>query len=125
MKDGLRFVDCDMHIMEPPDLFDRYLDPKFKHRVTTLVGADGRPKRGAAGSIVIDGIRRGCWYERKVRESYSAAPRKTGTSACWSGSGTSHPVAQQRPGCFEIRRPASRMPRSSRPSTSSIFSMTG
>jgi len=26
MKDGLRFVDCDMHIMEPPDLFERYLD---------------------------------------------------------------------------------------------------
>ena len=23
MKDGLRFVDSDMHIMEPPDLFDR------------------------------------------------------------------------------------------------------
>jgi hypothetical protein len=21
MKDGLRFVDCDMHIMEPADLF--------------------------------------------------------------------------------------------------------
>src|SRR4029450_6461173 len=31
VKDGLRFVDCDMHIMEPPDLFDRYLDPRCKH----------------------------------------------------------------------------------------------
>ena len=29
MKDGYRFVDCDMHIMEPIDLFDRYLDPGF------------------------------------------------------------------------------------------------
>ncbi len=46
MKDGLRFVDCDMHIMEPVDLFDRYLDPRFKDRVTTTVGADGRPRRG-------------------------------------------------------------------------------
>jgi len=27
MKDGLRFVDCDMHIMERPDLFEHYLDP--------------------------------------------------------------------------------------------------
>ena len=35
-----------MHIMEPPDLFERYLDPKFKHRVTAPIGADGRPKRG-------------------------------------------------------------------------------
>src|SRR2546428_9324012 len=45
MKDGLRFVDCDMHIMEPVDLFERYLDPRFKDRVTTTVGADGRPRR--------------------------------------------------------------------------------
>ena len=43
MKDGLRFVDCDMHIMEPPDLLPRYLDPKFKDRVSVPVGADGKP----------------------------------------------------------------------------------
>jgi predicted TIM-barrel fold metal-dependent hydrolase len=56
MKDGLRFVDCDMHIMEPPDLFERYLDPAFKHRVSVSVGADGRPRRGPSGSIYIDGV---------------------------------------------------------------------
>jgi len=56
MKDGLRFVDSDMHIMEPPDLFERYLDPKFRHRVSVPVGSDGRPSRGTAGSIVIDGL---------------------------------------------------------------------
>src|SRR5439155_2639648 len=56
MKDGLRFVDSDMHIMEPPDLFDRYLDPKFKDRISVPVGADGRPKRGAAGLTIIDGL---------------------------------------------------------------------
>jgi predicted TIM-barrel fold metal-dependent hydrolase len=55
MKDGLRFVDSDMHVMEPPDLFERYLDPKFQHRVTVQVGADGRPKRGPAGVLLIDG----------------------------------------------------------------------
>src|SRR5438046_7766670 len=57
MKDGLRFVDSDMHVMEPPDLFERYLDPKFKDRVTVPVGADGRPTRGwAAGLIIVDGV---------------------------------------------------------------------
>jgi len=55
MKDGLRFVDSDMHVMEPPDLFDRYLDPKFKDRVIVPVGANGRPNRGPSGLIVIDG----------------------------------------------------------------------
>ena len=56
MKDGLRFVDSDMHIMEPPDLFERYLDPRFKDRVSVPVGADGRPKRLASGLITIDGL---------------------------------------------------------------------
>src|SRR5436309_13033452 len=56
MKDGLRFVDSDMHIMEPPDLFERYLDPKFRHRVSVPAGSDGRPCRGTAGLIVIDGL---------------------------------------------------------------------
>ena len=55
MKDGLRFVDSDMHVMEPPDLFERYLDPKFKDRVSVRVGAHGRPIRGPAGTILIDG----------------------------------------------------------------------
>ncbi len=55
MKDGLRFVDSDMHVMEPPDLFDRYLDPKFKSRLSVPVGADGRPARGTFGAILLDG----------------------------------------------------------------------
>src|SRR5438552_10965780 len=53
MKDGLRFVDCDMHIMEPPDLFERYLDRAFRHRVILPMGAEGRPQRGP---IFIDGL---------------------------------------------------------------------
>jgi hypothetical protein len=44
MKQGYRFVDCDMHIMEPPDLFDKYLDPAFKHRITSSMRrSDGGP----------------------------------------------------------------------------------
>jgi len=55
MKEGLRFVDSDMHVMEPPDLFDRYLDPTFKHRVSAPVGPTGaraaaRPVRPFAGA---------------------------------------------------------------------------
>ena len=52
MKDNLRFVDSDMHVMEPPDLFERYLDPKFRDRVSLPTGADGKAKRG---TIYIDG----------------------------------------------------------------------
>jgi predicted TIM-barrel fold metal-dependent hydrolase len=53
MKDNLRFVDSDMHVMEPPDLFERYLDARFRERVILPIGADGRPRRG---TIVIDGL---------------------------------------------------------------------
>ena len=53
MKDNLRFVDSDMHVMEPADLFQRYLDPRFHDRVVLSVGSDGKPKRGP---IVIDGL---------------------------------------------------------------------
>ena len=35
MKEDSRFVDSDMHVVEPWDLFERHLDPAFKHRVTT------------------------------------------------------------------------------------------
>ena len=56
MKDGLRFVDSDMHIMEPPDLFERYLDPKFKSRVQVPIGGDGKPKRATSAQILIDGL---------------------------------------------------------------------
>src|SRR4029077_13979324 len=75
MKDGLRFVDSDMHIMEPPDLFDRYLDPKFKDRISVPIGADGRPKRGAAGLTIIDGLPTSDMdlqqYRKRVRNSGS------------------------------------------------------
>src|SRR5437879_4180220 len=53
MKDGLRFVDCDMHILEPPDLFSKWLDPKFRDRVTTPIDASGEPTRGV---WIVDGL---------------------------------------------------------------------
>jgi uncharacterized protein len=46
MKDGMRFVDCDMHILEPADLFTNWLDPRFHERVTTPIDANGEPRRG-------------------------------------------------------------------------------
>ncbi len=52
MKDGLRFVDCDMHVMEPADLFDRYLDPQFRDRVISA------PGRAGGAQVTIDGLSR-------------------------------------------------------------------
>ena len=52
MKDGMQFVDCDMHVMEPGDLFDRYLDPAFRDRIIVPVDSKGRSRRGP---VIIDG----------------------------------------------------------------------
>ena len=44
MKQGYRFVDCDMHVMEPDDIFERYLDPAFGTRITTPTHLEGGGK---------------------------------------------------------------------------------
>ena len=33
MKDGYRVIDADGHTMEPPDLYDRYIDPAYRERL--------------------------------------------------------------------------------------------
>ena len=33
MRDGFRVIDADRHILEPSDLFDRYLAARFRGRV--------------------------------------------------------------------------------------------
>src|SRR5262245_37601960 len=53
MKQGFKVMDSDMHIIEPPDLWQRYIEPEFKdqaprgttHSVADLgmVGPDGTP----------------------------------------------------------------------------------
>ena len=83
MKDGMRFVDCDMHIMEPVDLFDRYLDPQFRDRVTLSVGADGKRKRGL---IIVDGQPTTYDVETQQHRKPHHGSRKTETSQPLSGS---------------------------------------
>lgn len=53
MKNGFKVMDSDMHIIEPPDLWQRYIDPAFKDQAPRgstervadlgLVGPDGKP----------------------------------------------------------------------------------
>jgi predicted TIM-barrel fold metal-dependent hydrolase len=76
MKDNLRFVDSDMHVMEPPDLFERYLDPKFRDRVSVRVGADGRPSRGTSGLVLIDGLSTSDAEVQQYRKRRKSGPTK-------------------------------------------------
>src|SRR5437667_9662654 len=38
MKDGFRIMDSDMHIVEPPELWDKYIDERFKDRAPRVAG---------------------------------------------------------------------------------------
>ncbi len=49
-KNGFQVMDSDMHIIEPPDLWERYMDPEFKGRVTGLT----RYKRDLG--VALDGV---------------------------------------------------------------------
>ena len=31
-KNGFRLIDAEMHVMEPTDLWQRYIDPEFRER---------------------------------------------------------------------------------------------
>ena len=39
-KNGFKIFDSDMHIMEPPDLWQRYIDDEFKSRAPVGVTSD-------------------------------------------------------------------------------------
>src|SRR5262250_2916450 len=75
MKEGLRFVDSDMHVQEPGDIFEKYLDPAFKSRVTSAVGADGKVSRR---SWIIDGLPASMDVELQQHRKKPASSRASG-----------------------------------------------
>ena len=52
MKNGFKIIDSDMHIMEPLDLWEKYIDPRFKDRAPRPVRV---PTRGDLKLLMIDG----------------------------------------------------------------------
>lgn len=47
MKNGLRIIDSDMHIMEPLDLWDRHMEVRFKERAPRPVRVPTRGRNDA------------------------------------------------------------------------------
>jgi uncharacterized protein len=42
MRNGLRVMDCDRHVLEPRDIWDNYLEAPFKHYVGSVIPRPGR-----------------------------------------------------------------------------------
>jgi predicted TIM-barrel fold metal-dependent hydrolase len=52
MKQGFKIIDSDMHIMEPMDLWEKYIDPKFRDHAPRPVRV---PSRGDLNLLIVDG----------------------------------------------------------------------
>ena len=52
MKNGLRIIDSDLHVIEPGNLWQAYLDPKFRHRVTKHTDALGHVRPHVDGKVM-------------------------------------------------------------------------
>lgn len=46
-------VDCDSHVMEPPDLWQRYLEPKFRDRAIRIELVDGEERLVIGERVVL------------------------------------------------------------------------
>jgi len=51
-KQGFRVMDSDLHVMEPGTLWDQYLDPKFRGRITTVRQKDDGTRAHVDGKII-------------------------------------------------------------------------
>ncbi len=54
MKNGFRVIDSDLHVMEPGDIYDRYLDPRYRDRGPRYLGVSptGFPHWDVAGRMI-------------------------------------------------------------------------
>src|SRR5215510_1653003 len=50
MKDGFKVFDSDMHVLEPVDLWERYIDPSFRHRAPR-----GTQRKTTDVGVTVDG----------------------------------------------------------------------
>jgi len=49
MRDGRKIVDADTHQMEPPSMWERYIDPQFRSAAPRVEKTDGRPAMAVEG----------------------------------------------------------------------------
>src|SRR3954447_12967371 len=51
MKSGFKIMDSDMHLREPADLWDKYLEPEFRDRAPRILSSTAR----SSAMVLIDG----------------------------------------------------------------------
>lgn len=61
-------VDCDSHVMEPPDLWQEYLEPRYRDRAIRIETADGVEKLIIGEQVVLQGVLAGLGGAHVERE---------------------------------------------------------
>src|SRR5216110_3499231 len=51
-KHGFRVIDSDLHVIEPRTLWEDYLDPGFRGRITLAADADGQMRAQVDGKVL-------------------------------------------------------------------------
>ena len=51
MKDGLKIMDSDMHVREPADLWEKYMEPEWRDRGPRILSTTTR----SSAMVMVDG----------------------------------------------------------------------
>jgi hypothetical protein len=64
-KNGFKVMDCDMHVLEPPDLWQRYMSPALRERGPVGTSLDDRDFGVVVGGEDVNrpGIRTDLWLQ--------------------------------------------------------------
>ena len=70
-KNGFQMIDAEMHVMEPVDLWDRYIDPEFKARAPRRLNERRWDIRTIVEGEVMAAMPGGDWPARSDIEEFA------------------------------------------------------
>jgi hypothetical protein len=73
-KNGFKLIDAEMHVMEPVDLWQRYIDPQFKARAPWRLDERRWDIRTLVEGEVMAQIPGGDWPAPKAMDRFLALP---------------------------------------------------
>ncbi len=80
-KQGFRVMDSDLHVVEPRSLWEDYLDPKFRGRITTVPDSQGQMRAQVDGKVLPPYVdrpeRQRAWSLRMRRPGWERVRRGT------------------------------------------------
>ena len=80
-RQGFRVMDSDLHVIEPRSLWDDYLDPKFRGRITTMPDSQGQMRAQVDGKVLPPYVdrpeRQRAWSLRTQRSDWERMRRGT------------------------------------------------